>query len=273
MAITSRDQLIAALANSRHALFDKASISNAVAGRFYSLWRANGQPGQGAIPAAAALCNKDLLGALPLVNQTPPATNYLAWVDVATGNATSTLEIHDRLCHQGGLSGTIASPTAQTTNLPLTLAGVPTERIGAEDHSQLQWWLEWYADTGSTAVSATVNVTYSDDSSSNVVVPLAATSRASGLYQILPFAAGKSGIKAVNSVTLSATTGTAGNFGVTCTRYRAGLFTVVANKAEVFDWASLALPEIANDSCLALLQLCTTTTTGISKGVVRFAAG
>ena len=34
MAITSRDQLIAALANSRHSLFDKASISNAVVGRF-----------------------------------------------------------------------------------------------------------------------------------------------------------------------------------------------------------------------------------------------
>jgi hypothetical protein len=89
MAITSRDQLIAALANSRHALFDKASISNAVAGRFYSLWRANGQPGQGAIPAAAALCNKDLLGALPLVNQTAPMSNYLAWVDVAFGRPSS----------------------------------------------------------------------------------------------------------------------------------------------------------------------------------------
>ncbi len=271
MAITSRDQLIAALANSRHALFDKASISNAVAGRFYSLWRANGQPGQGAIPAAAALCNKDLLGALPLVNQTAPVSNYLAWVDVATGNATSTLEIHDRLCHQAGLVGNLA--TLQTTNLPLNLVGIEPERIGQADHSQLQWWLEWYADTGSTGVTATVAVTYDDDTSGNVAVPLAATSRASGLYQILPFAAGKTGIKAVNTVTLSATTGTAGNFGVTCTRYRAGLFTVVANKAEVFDWAALALPEIANDSCLALLQLCTTTTTGISKGVIRFAAG
>jgi len=30
---------------------------------------------------------------------------------------------------------------------------------------------------------------------------------------------------------------------------------VVANKAEVYDWASLALPQIANDSCLALIQL------------------
>jgi hypothetical protein len=35
MAITSRDQLIAALTLSRNALIDKASLTNAVAGRFY----------------------------------------------------------------------------------------------------------------------------------------------------------------------------------------------------------------------------------------------
>jgi hypothetical protein len=270
MAITSRDQLIAALANSRHGLFDKASLSNAVAGRFYSLWRATGQPGQGAIPAAPAVCLKGLLGSLNFDNQTAPLTNYLAWVDVASSLATSTLEIHDRLCHQAGLVGNVATP--QTTNLPLTLAGIEPERIGLADLSQLQWWLEWYADTGSTAVTATVAVTYDDDTSGNVAVPLAATSRAAGLYQILP-AAGKAGIKAVDSVQLSATSGSAGNFGVTCSRYRAGFFTVVANKAEVYDWASLALPQIANDACLALIQLCSTTTTGVSKGVVRFAVG
>lgn len=272
MTITSRDQLIEALANSRHALFDKASIANGVAGRFYSLWRATGQPGAGAVPTTQAACNSALLGALPLFNETLPVVNHLAWVDVATGNATTSLEIHDRLCHQGGLSGTVASPTVQTTNLPLTLAGVSAERIGLVDHSQLQWWLEWYTDTGASGVNATVAVTYSDNSTGNVVVALAATSRASGMYQILP-AAGKSGIKSVDSVTLSVTTGTAGNFGVTCSRYRAGFFTVLANKAEMYDWASLGLPQIANDACLFLVQLCFTTTTGICKGVVRFAAG
>ncbi|MCP9849214.1 hypothetical protein [Cyanobium sp. Morenito 9A2] len=270
MAITTRDQLIAALANSRHALFDKASVANAVAGRFYSLWRATGQPGQGAIPAAQVACTKALLGALPFDNQVLPVANYLALVDVATSLATATLEIHDRLCHQGGLVGNVA--TSQTTNLPLTLAGVSAERIGPADHSQMQWWLEWYTDTGGTGVNATVAVTYSDDTTGNIVVALAATSRASGLYQILP-EAGKTGIKAVNSVILSLTTGTAGSFGVTCTRYRAGFFTVVANKAEVFDWAGLGLPQIANDACLALITLCTTTTTGVAKGVVRFSAG
>jgi hypothetical protein len=270
MAITSRDQLIAALANSRHVLFDKASISNAVAGRFYSLWRATGQPGQGAIPAAQAICDRTLLGALNHLPWPVPLQNYLAWVDVATSLATATLEIHDRLCHQGGLAGNLA--TLQTTNLPLTLAGVSAERIGAEDFSQLQWWLEWYADTGSTAVTATVTVVCDDDSTQTVAVPLVATSRASGLYQVLP-PPGKNGIKAVNSVQLSATSGTAGSFGVTCTRYRAGFFTVVANKAEMYDWAALGLPEIAPDACLSLIQLCSATTTGTSKGVARFVAG
>jgi hypothetical protein len=270
MAITSRDQLIAALGNSRHVLFDKASISNAVAGRFYSLWRATGQPGPGAIPAAQAVCDRMVIGALNHQPWASPLQNYLAWVDVAGSLATHTLEIHDRLCHMGGLVGNVATP--QTTNLPLTLAGVPAERIGLADFSQLQWWLEWYADTGGTAVNATVVVVADDDSQHNVVIPLVATSRAGGLYQVLP-PPGRSGIKAVNSVQLSATSGTAGNFGVTCTRYRAGFYTVLANKAEMYDWAMLGLPEVQADACLTLLQLCTATTTGISKGVARFVAG
>lgn len=48
MTITTRDQLIDALGNnSSRFIIDKASIANAVAGGYFSLWRANGQPGQG----------------------------------------------------------------------------------------------------------------------------------------------------------------------------------------------------------------------------------
>lgn len=270
MAITSRDQLIAALANSNHVLFDKASISNAVAGRFYSLWRAAGQPGAGAIPTQQEVCTRLTLGALTTHPRPEPLLNYLAWVDVAGSLATHTLEIHDRICHMGGLVGNEMAP--QTASLPLTLNGVDPGRIGPEDFSQLQWWLEWYINTGSTAANATVTVVADDDTVHNVVVPLVANSRASGLYQILP-PEGTPGIKAVNSVQLSASTGAAGNFGVTCTRYRAGFFTVVANRAEMYDWAHLGLPEVHEDACLFLIQLCTANTTGISKGVARFVAG
>ena len=272
MAITTRDQLIAALTLSRNALIDKASLTNAVAGRFYSLWRASGVPGQGAIPTTASVCTRATTGALPLTNQTPPAANYLAWLDLVTGNSATNLSVHDRLAHQGGLSGTVASPTVQTTNLPLILTGVSADRIGAVDLSELCWWLEWYTDTGSTGVNATVNVTYADDTTGDVVIALAATSRASGLYPILP-AAGKTGIKQVNSVLLSATTGTAGAFGVTATRFLTGTTTMVANKSEIRDWAGLGLPVVPNDACLALLMFCSTTTTGAVRGLLKLAVG
>ena len=271
MTIATRDQLIDALAHGMQGFFDKASIAGAVAGRFYSLWRASGVPTNAAIPTAPVACNKNLLGALAFSNAPSALSTHLASVDLTTSNPASTVEIHDRLCHQGGLSGAVT--TAQTTNLPLPLTGVSADRIGPDDYSQLQWWLEWYTSTGTTAVNATVTVTYNDNSTGDIVVTLSASSSASGLYQILPYAAGKTGIKAVNSLTLSATTGTAGNFGVTCSRYRSGVNTQVANKVESFDWASLGLPRISDDSCLFLLQLCSTTSTGTTRAVLRFAVG
>ncbi len=65
MAITTRDKLIDALGNnSSRFIIDKASIANAVAGGYFSLWRATGQPGQGAIPTTTASCNNTTLGSM-----------------------------------------------------------------------------------------------------------------------------------------------------------------------------------------------------------------
>ena len=58
MTIQTRDQLIKAMGNNfSRFILDKASISSQAAGTYVSLWRATGQPGQGAIPAATATCN------------------------------------------------------------------------------------------------------------------------------------------------------------------------------------------------------------------------
>ena len=58
------------------------------------------------------------------------------------------------------------------------------------------------------------------------------------------------------------TTGTAGSFGVTATRYRAALYKPLANARFTADWAGLGLPEIPNSSCLMLIQLAGATSTG-----------
>ena len=279
MAITTRDQLINAMCNnSSRIVIDKASISNAAAGQFHSLWRATGQPGQAAIPSTAAICTNATTGALGFTQQTLPATSYLAIMEGLCSNNASTLEVHDRLMHMGGMNGTLA--TAQTANLDVyanLASNNLTARVGASDFSDVTWWLEWYSDTGGTAVTATVNVTYNDATDGNLTaISLAATRRASFMQPLngfIPAAAAGKFIRDVNTVTLSATTGTAGSFGVTATRYRAALYKPVANARFTADWASLGIPSIPNESCLALIQVAGTTSTGTVRATGKIVHG
>lgn len=272
MAITTRDKLINALGNnSSRFVIDKASISNAAAGQYHSLWRATGQPGQGAIPGAAAACDHTLTGAMGFTQQTAPATTYGGFANAACSNSAVTIEIHDRLAHMGGLSGTVA--TAQTVNLDmdaLKSGSNLTQRMGDANFSDIQWWAEWYSDTGSTAVTLTVNVTYNDGSSGNLTaISLAATRRASlmiPLNGLIPAADSGKFIRDINTATLSATTGTAGSWGFTATRPRITMPLPLANKMEIFTWADLGFPEIFNSSCLFPIELASATSTGTVRG-------
>lgn len=279
MTIVTRDQLIDAMANnSTRMVIDKASITNTAVGQFHSLWRATGQPGQGAIPTTAASCDNTLTGAINFTQQTSPATSYLALFEAIAVNASTTVEIHDRLAHMGGLNGTLA--TAQTVNVDLDAIGATDNvavRKGDSNYSDVQWWLEWYTDTGATVVTATVNVTFNDGTSNNLTaVSLAATRRASfmqPLNSLIQAADSGKYIRDVNTVTLSATTAAAGNFGVTATRYRGSIYTPVANARFKEDWASLGLPEIPNESCLFAIMLPGTTNTGILRATGKIAHG
>lgn len=267
MAITTRDQLIDALANnSSRVVIDKASVANATAGQVHSLWRATGVPAQAAIPAAAAIPNNATTGAIGFAQQTAPATSYLAWLAVLCSNNAATLELRDRVGHMGGLSGAVT--TAQTVNLDLltTGGGLSAERRGDTNYSDVQWWLEWYTDTGATASNATVAVTYDDGSTGNLaVIAVGGTVRASRMLPLLPAVNGRF-IRGVTSVTLSASTGAAGSFGVTATRQRAMVGLPLANFAQERDWAQLGLPEIPNAACLMLNVVPSTTTTGTVRG-------
>lgn len=273
MAITTLDALVDALGNnSSRVVLDKASLANAAAGQNFSLWRATGIPAQGAIPGAAAICNNALLGAIGFAQQTAPVTSYFAWLRAFTANATMQVEIHDRLAHMGGLNGTLL--TAQTVGVDITgTSDNLAARRGDASYSDVTWWLEWYTDTGATASNATVNVTYDDASTGNLaVIAVGGTVRAGRMIQLTPAANGRF-IRAVNNITLSASTGTAGSFGVTATRLRAAVDTTLANLPSTGDWAQLGLPEIFNSSCLFPVVTCSTTSTGIVRGQGKIAHG
>lgn len=271
MTIDTRDGIVAALGgNSDRFLIDKASLANAVAGQLFSLWTSTGVPSAGAAPTTAAVCTNALTGAVSFANQTAPATSYLDWAWMAFSNAPSSAEVHDRLAHMGGLSGRVT--TAQGA-LDLTATNPGADRIGATDYSDVQWWLEVYTAMGATAASATVSVTYNDGTTGNLTAfTLGATPRQGRLYPLLPAVGGKF-IRAVTGVTLSADTGTVGNFGITATRGRTVISSLLANSPVEKDWAQLGHCEVPNNSCLQLIMLCSTTSTGTVRGAGKITHG
>lgn len=279
MAITTTDKLIDAMANnSTRIVIDKASISNAVSGQFQSLWRATGQPGQAAIPTTAAICINTLLGAINFTQQTLPATSYLSILESLCSNNATTLELHDRLMQMGGLVGNIL--TSQTVNLDVhanIASNNLTARIGDANYSDIQWWMEWYTDTGATASNATINVTYNDGTSGDLtVVAVGGTLRASRMVPLnglIPAAASGKFIRDINTVILSASTGTAGNFGFTATRFRGANFQPIANARFTSEWTELGLPEISNESCIFPIQIASTTTTGTVRATGKISHG
>ena len=151
-------------------------------------------------------------------------------------------------------------------------AGGPVgdSRLGAADYSDVTWWLEWYTATGATVVTATVAVTYNDGTTGNLTAQsLAATRPAShmiSLNALIPAAAAGKYIRGVTSVTLSATTATAGSFGVTATRVRSAIGAPIANYKVTADWAQLGLPQVANGACLFPIVLTSTTSSGTVRG-------
>lgn len=277
--IENIDNLVKALGNnSSRIVLDKASIASQIANSYCSLWRATGQPGQGAIPTVVATCNNTTVGTIGFNQQMSPSTSYGAYLEIATGNAAMTMELHDRLANMGGLNGTLT--TAQSVNLDLnTLLATDNidTRKGDANYSDVQWWLEWYTATGVTAVTATIVVTYNDGTTGNLsVLSLAPTRPASHmipLNSLIPSAQSGKFIRGIVSVTLSATTGTAGNFGVTVTRPRMTLSSPFANFKFIADWAQLGLPEIYNSSAIFPIVLTSTTSTGTVRGGGKIAHG
>lgn len=269
--IITRDEIVAALSAAVTYPVIKATIATQGTGGWSSLWRATGVPAQGAIPAAAAVCTDALTGSLGAI-PTPAGgqRNAALRVAMASGSAGPLVCLVDRLAHMGGLSGVTASPTAQTVGVDVsTLAGTRC----ASDYTDVCWWLEIYTDIGTTARVATFTYTDSGNDSRTTTVAIGGASplnQDSRIFPIIPAAATPLPIKSIESVTLDASTGTAGSWGVTATREIAPLtLPLVANYGDIYDWARLGAPTVHTDACLAFIQLCTTTSTGALTGSIK----
>jgi hypothetical protein len=258
-------------------LISKASLANAAAGQYFSLWTSAGLPAAGTAPGGVSVgpiqATNSTTGALPFMQQTSPLTSYLSKLAASCANTGATLEIHDRLYHQSGFVANIT--TSQIAAFDLN--SLYETRMGDTNFSDIQWWLEWYAQTGATASNATINAVFNDGTSANLtVVAVGGTVRVGRMIPLNSLIAtadqGKF-IRGVNNITLSASTGTAGNFGITATRYRGSVFCRSTNKIQENRWEELSFPEIYNGSCLFPVVITNASTTGIINASVRIVHG
>lgn len=206
MAIADLAEYKTELAAQREIVAINVPSSTVVAGRQYDLW-ASAVP-VGAAPSTAVVPTRSTVGAL---GQHNPASGQLSII----GARFSTLNpgqyiVCDRLSHQGGLSGIVT--TAQTTNLPTAAltrytsgAGV---MIGVTIYSAVG--------TGVTTITASyTNEAGTSGRNTPTVVFGGTANREANRMVILPLQSGDFGVRAVASVTVAASTATAGNFGVT----------------------------------------------------------
>jgi hypothetical protein len=226
-----------------------------ISGRPCSLWTYDGVmwPG-GSAPGAVAACDRNTVGALLGWSNPGGGREKKVLQAFCTGLNAGTLILYDRLLHIGGLNATTL--TAQT------VGGTITRNTGGVGNIA---FLEIYSIIGTTATS--INMLYTDqDGNTNVSSPTVAFG-GTGFREVsraimLPLAAGDTGLRAVASVDIVATTGTAGVFGVTIAKPLAYVSIGTAGGPGWRDFTTglPGIPNIDADACLAGLWIPNSTT-------------
>jgi hypothetical protein len=246
----------------------KYSMPGMVPGQLCSFWTDG--PFAGSAPSTAEAPTSGTAGALGTLFdsvgiQRLAQTVISSAITPTAGGGTAILI--DRLSHQGGLSGTTTS--AQTTNLPTQALIRNTDGLGVCAA------LEIYTAVGNTATAATVSYT-NQSGAARSSLPVAfggAGNMEARRFIPLTLDAGDSGVRAVTDVTLAASTGTVGHFGITL--FKPLMIYPLFDSPQsdrVFDGLVEMfgqLPQISMAACLSWIFVPTTSTTGILNAQLR----
>lgn len=222
-----------------------------VAQQPYSLWTVDGCPmSGGAVPTSWANPTNTTVGGLMQAN---PGGIRNKWIVSAVGNAMTggMLVVYDRLGHMGGMSGTTI--TAQNVNGG-SLGGITRYTSGAGN----QLWLEIYTTIGATTTTVTVN--YQDGTGTtqtSQATPFGGTQNDQAPQMIpISLAGGSAGVQGATSVTVLASTGTAGNFGVTIIHPLLYIpIAAPASAAYLTSFLNGPLPNPQTNACLAMMYI------------------
>ncbi|HSW77597.1 MAG TPA: hypothetical protein VLG36_02265 [Candidatus Chromulinivoraceae bacterium] len=269
MAITTLDGTIAGMQWPRY--FAKAVTPTMVAGRPQSLWGLAGNPGAGAYDTtlngiALSSTSSQVNGQINFVNPVSGNT-YLARLQ-ASATVAGTLLLCDRLWHNGGYNVTLT--TAQASTTPTWPA---RDAFGATNGDGVLLGLEVSAATSTG--TPTITVAYTDQvgtagSATNVVATT--TGATAGAFYPIGLAAGDTGVRSVQSLTLNATW-TSGTINLVAYRPIAALELTSANTPNAIDSITAGFPRLFNGSVPFLVFIPSTTTASNVSGQVIWTQG
>jgi hypothetical protein len=207
----------------------------------------DGAPGGAAVPAReSGLGQTNGTNLTPIAVSTGPAR---AGSNTVPTGVSSSLVLCDRLSHTSGLSGTATG--AQTTNLPTAALTRYTTGVGVQIGVRI-----WTA-VGSTRVDVSVSYTNQAGTAGRATTATRFnTALAASRFVWLPLQAGDSGARSVQSLTLSGSTGTAGDIGVVLFKPLAcyGNFEQTGGTVDLFTGGGGLFPTILDDACLFTLH-------------------
>lgn len=272
MAITTMDGLVTALGSAQDQKLFFPSATD-VAGGWVNLNQAvTSGFGIMAAPAAASAGGTTY-------NQSTQTAGFPKWsangggaaktymgragITMATAGA---VHVYDLCWACSGLVGNVA--TAQTIT---GFTGLPTRHSSG---AGLEIWVGCSTAIGATAHNVTVSYTNQAGTAGRTTVSTAgiASMPANRMYQ-LPLQSGDTGVQSIQSMTLSASSGTAGNLWLLIMERYVGIGSAVVNVPQNYDFADLGMPTPADEACLLFVHQGTTTSSGVILGQLDIIQG
>lgn len=266
MPFTNVDDLLLGQVSGQRPQLVKGNVTSEGAGLFHSLWMVAGFPAAAATPPAFTagsgyVPTKATQGSIAFSNPAAGKETRISLMEVMNVLQVGQLIICDRMWHCSGF-GTV-STSLQSVTTPGSLPSGRDPNSGAD----VIPYIEVYSVPGATAATWTMTGTDAAGNTSRTWT-YAHPANAETVGQMMPLLPGGAspaavlGCRQVTSFQCSGSSGTAGDVGITLVRRLAGLSVVSISQPGFKDYNQLGLPRVYDDAALAMMVLCSATSTG-----------
>lgn len=228
------------------------AATNPIAGRAASIWTYDGMPSRGQIPTTTAIPDRTTEGAMPFTAPGGGRDKHLIGVGM-TPTIAGVYVLYDRLLHVGGFNGTLTTDQIVQGTTP---SPALTRNTGGVGNIAMY---EIYGQLGTTSTTLTMTYTDQDGNTGQTsTINIGGTGfREATRLQRIPLAAGDTGIRAIDKIALTATTGGTGNFGITIAQPIAWIPVGAPGTMGWRDYTTglPGIPVIDPDACLALMYI------------------